>query len=73
MHAPPIVRVTYQGKPLTQRFYDAHPEIQHLYPSKEEFLAKFYIPLCQKMQESKTDQLLEISETSIRVNGEPYQ
>lgn len=64
------VHITYQGKPLTQRFYDQHPEIQKLYPSKEDFLNKLYIPLFQKAKETQSEQTLEISEHSIKINGE---
>ncbi len=64
------VQITYRGEPITQRFYNEHPEIQKLYPSKEVFLNKLYIPLFQKAKETQSEQTLEISEHSIKINGE---
>lgn len=71
MHlVPPPVKVTYQGKPLTQRFYDAHPEIHGLYPSPDVFMQRLYLPLIEKMELTKEPQLLEISENKVKVNGQ---
>jgi hypothetical protein len=64
------VHVTYRGEPLTQKYFNEHPEIQKLYPSKEVFLNKLYIPLFQKAKETQSEQILEISEDSIKINGE---
>jgi hypothetical protein len=65
----PSVFITYQGSPLTEQFYNAHPEIHHLYPAKEVFMERLYIPLLKKLQETNVEQVLEISEHSIRING----
>ena len=72
MRPIPTVKVTYQGKPLTQRFYDAHPEIHCLYPTKKVFLEKIYKSVVQKMQETNTEQMLELSEDKIQLNGEDW-
>ena len=65
----PIVKVTYQGKVLTEKFYNQHPEIHHLYPTKEEFISKYYKPLFETLKKTNTEQILEISENSIKING----
>ena len=36
----PKVSVTFQSKPLSQRYFDQHPEIHHLYPSSADFKDK---------------------------------
>lgn len=69
MYPLPTVTITYQGKPLTDKYYHEHPEIQHLYPTKELFMTKLYLPLLQRLQEINTEQILEISENSIKING----
>ena len=69
MYPLPTVKITYQGKPLSLRYYDEHPEIQHLYPAKEVFITRLYIPLLHKAQETNAEQVLEISENSIKING----
>ncbi|MBU3714353.1 MAG: hypothetical protein FGM46_05325 [Ferruginibacter sp.] len=65
----PTVIVTYQGKPLTLRYYDEHPEIHHLYPAKDIFTERLYKPLVHKARETNTAQLLEISENEVKING----
>lgn len=69
MERLPTVKVTYGGKPLTERYFREHPEIHHLYPTRETFMARIYLPILQKMQETKEDQVLEISENKIKFNG----
>lgn len=69
MYQLPTVKITYQGKPLSEKYFSEHPEIQHLYPSKEVFMNQLYIPLLQAAQESGTEQILEISEKGIIING----
>lgn len=71
MYTLPTVQITYQGKRLTDQYFNEHPEIHHLYPSKEEFM-KIYSPLLKKAQETNTEQVLEISEYSIKINGFNY-
>ena len=58
-----------QGKPLSDKYYNEHPEIQQMYPTKEVFMTKLYLPLLHKVQETNTEQILEISENSIKING----
>ena len=65
----PVITITFEGKPLSEKFYEEHPEIHHLYPSKEEFMTTLYLPLLQRMQENGEQQVLEISENSIKING----
>ena len=69
----PIVKITYKGKPLGQNEYDEHPEIHHMYPSKEAFMQKLYLPIFQKAQETNSEQFLEVSENSIKINGTPFK
>jgi len=69
MYQLPTVKITYQGKPLSEKYFSEHPEIQPLYPSKEVFMNQLYIPLLQAAQESGTEQILEISEKGIIING----
>jgi len=40
-----------------------------MYPTKEVFVTKLYLPLLHKVQETNTEQILEISENSIKING----
>jgi hypothetical protein len=61
--------VTYQSKPLTEKFFQEHPEIHDLYPSKEKFMNEIYLPLLKKAEETQTAYQVEISENSITVNG----
>lgn len=63
------VQVTYKGNPLSKKYFEEHPEIQHFYPSHAIFLHTLYLPLLQEAQETNTMQLLEISETAIKING----
>jgi len=69
MYLLPTVIITYQGKPLTDKYYNEHPEIHLMFPTKEEFMTKLYLPVLQKVQETNTEQVLEISEKSIKING----
>jgi hypothetical protein len=69
MYQLPTVQVTYKGKPLSEKYFSEHPEIQLLYPSKEVFMSQLYIPLLQAAQESGKEQILEISENTIKING----
>ena len=69
----PIVKITYKGKPLGQNEYDEHPEIHHMYPSKEAFMQKLYLPILQKAHETNSEQFLEVSENSIKINGTPFK
>jgi hypothetical protein len=71
MYPLPTVKITYQGKPLSAKYYNEHPEIQHLYPNREVFMTKHYLPVLHKLQETNSEQLLEISENSIKINGVP--
>lgn len=69
MERIPKVKVTYEGKPLTERYFREHPEIHHLYPTREIFMTRIYLPLLQRVQETREDQVLEISENEIKFNG----
>ena len=69
MYKLPTVSITYQGKSLSEKYYVEHPEIQHLYPSKEVFISKLYLPLLHKVKETNAEQFLELSENSIKING----
>ena len=69
MYPLPTVTITYQGKVLTDKYYHEHPEIQPMYPTKEAFMTKLYLPLLYKVQETNTEQVLEITEHSIKING----
>ena len=69
MYPLPTVKITYQGKPLSDKYYNEHPEIHPLYPTKEAFMTKLYLPLLQMVKETNTEQILEISENSIKING----
>ena len=69
MYPLPTVKITYQGKNLSEKYYNDHPKIQQIYPTKEVFMAKLYLPLLHKVQETNTEQILEISENSIKING----
>jgi hypothetical protein len=69
MYPLPTVKITYQGKPLSDKYYNEHPEIHPLYPTKEAVMTKLYLPVLQMVQETNTEQVLEISENSIKING----
>ena len=62
------VRIIYKGKRLSKKFYDEHEEIHKLYPSQKTF-NELYRSLINDIQRGGTNQLLEISENSIKVNG----
>jgi hypothetical protein len=40
-----------------------------MYPTKEEFMTKLYLPVLHKVQETNSEQVLEISEYAIKING----
>ena len=61
--------VTYQSKILTEKFFQEHPEIHALYPSKEKFIHEIYLPLLKKAEETQTVYQVEISENGIAFNG----
>ena len=67
------VIVTYKGERLTLRKYTETPEIQPLYPSKEDFINKIYAPLLNKARETNTNQVLQITEHVITINGEIFE
>lgn len=69
----PIVKVTYKGKPLGREEYEKRPEIHKMYPSREEFMQKLYLPLVKQVRETGKSQLLEISENGIKINGLPFE
>jgi len=69
MYLLPTVIITYQRKPLSDKYYNEHPEIHPMYPAKEEFMTNLYLPVLQKLQETNAEQVLEISENSIKING----
>jgi hypothetical protein len=71
MYSLPTVKITFQGNPITLKYFNEHPEIQHMYPTKEQFMTLLYIPLLHKMQQMGTTELLEISENAIQINGIP--
>jgi hypothetical protein len=68
----PKVSVTFQSKPLSQRYFDQHPEIHHLYPSSADFKDKIYGPALDKALKFSLDQVIEISEGVVRVNGQLF-
>lgn len=68
----PKVSVTFQNKPLSQRYFDQHPEIHHLYPSRAVFKDKIYGPSLEKAMNLGLDQVIEISEGVVRVNGQLF-
>lgn len=63
------VSVTYLGKPLSKKNYDEHPEIHHLYPTKQAFNI-LYRSLINEIFDKGFELVLEITENSIKVNGE---
>jgi hypothetical protein len=65
----PKVTVTYKGQALTYQFFDEHPEIHHMYPSRKNFISHLYKLLLDKAQISSEKQVIEISENLILVNG----
>lgn len=64
------VKITFKGNPLGKKFYDEHSKIHHLYPSQAAF-SQLYQTLYSRTQEEGKEQLLEISENAIWVNGKP--
>ena len=64
------VVTTYQGVPLTQPYYDSHPDIHPLYPSPQVFLTQLYVPLLEKASATHEPQLLEMSENRVAINGQ---
>lgn len=69
MNTIPTVKVTYKGKPLTEKYYREHKEIRQLYPTAEAFMNRIYLPLLQRMEEINERLVLEISENRIEING----
>jgi hypothetical protein len=69
MHRLLKINTTYQGAPLTEKFFNEHPEIHELFPSKDKFMNEIYLPLLKKAEESKTEYVVEISEAGISING----
>ena len=69
MYAYVIVEFFYNGKLLSQQYYNEHIEIQHLYPSHYDFLHVLYLPLIQKAQDTNSIQHLVLSENKIMING----
>lgn len=69
MHPFLKIKITHQGKPFSENYYNNHPEIHYLYPTQEVFMSKLYFPLLQKAKETNAEQLLEISEEAIKING----
>jgi hypothetical protein len=69
MHHLLKINTTYQGAPLTEKFFNEHPEIHELFPSKDKFMNEIYLPLLKKAEESKTEYVVEISEAGISING----
>ncbi len=66
----PKVIVTFQNKPVSQRFFDQHPEIHHLYPSSADFKDRIYGPALDKAIKFGLGQVIEISEGEVRLNGQ---
>lgn len=67
MHHPLNIKITYQGAPLTEKFYNNHPEIHGLYPSKEKFMNEIYLPLLKKSTNDNTHFNIEISEHGVEI------
>lgn len=65
----PQVSVTYRGKPLSREAFLQDPELRAHYPSEQEFLERWYLPLLEKARSTGEEQHLEISEHEIRING----
>ncbi len=62
------VKVTYQGKKISEKFLADHPEIHSLYPSRDFFMNSLYSPLLEKAKELNSEQRLEITENGIFIN-----
>jgi len=62
------VYVTYKGRPMSKRLSNENPEIHKSYPSLIEF-NKIYRSLVNDAIDRKTSHLLEISESSIKIDG----
>lgn len=67
MYTLPIVKVTYKGKALSQKEFDQQPEIHHLYPSKEDFMQKHFLPLLEEVRKTGKQKVLHISEEGFRI------
>ena len=65
----PLVKITFQGEPLTERYFNEHPDVHALYPSKEKFMSALYLPLWEQQQRTDEVLTLEISEYGIKING----
>jgi hypothetical protein len=68
MHHLLKINTTYQGAPLTEKFFNEHPEIHELFPSNDKFMNEIYLPLLKKAEDSKTEYVVEISEAGISIN-----
>jgi hypothetical protein len=68
MYPLPIVTVTYRGEPLTEQLYREHPEIHHLYPTREAFMQEHYLPLVERVRRTGVMHELVIDEDGVRVN-----
>jgi hypothetical protein len=60
------VKVLHKGQRLDAKFLNEHPEIQTMYPTKNEF-NNIYLPLLNDSQSTGANYLLEISENSVKV------
>ncbi len=72
MYSLPTVKIKYKGADLKEKYFVEHPEIHHLYPTRKVFMDILFLPLLQKVKETHTEQVLEISENSIKINGVSY-
>ena len=68
MYTIPIVKVSYKGNALSARYFDEHPEIQHLYPSKEVFKSQIYLPILKRCMETGEVHTIEISENGVMID-----
>jgi hypothetical protein len=69
MHSLLNIKIIYQGQILTERYFNEHPEIHSLYPSKTKFMEEVYLPLLKTAQETGQKQDIEISENGMLING----
>jgi len=69
MHPAPRVIVTYQGRPLTDAYYRAHPEIHVFYPTPDDFMKRIYRPAMERAGGGRKEVLIEISENGVLVDG----
>ena len=69
MHLAPRVIVTYQGRPLTDAYYRAHPEIHERYPTPDDFMKRIYRPAMERAGGRREEVLIEISENGVLIDG----